>query len=51
MPSHPAVELVETALREAGDCHSSSAHAHTVFPLSFDELVRITGGEVRAVTA
>jgi hypothetical protein len=28
---------------------AAAGHAHTVYPTSFDELVRVTGGEARAV--
>lgn len=49
---HPAPlrTIVDAALADYPQLWAAAGHAHTVFPLSFDELVRITGGEVRAVT-
>lgn len=43
---HPAPirTLVDTALRPYNTVWAAAGHAHTVFPTSFDELVRITSG-------
>ncbi|NUR61331.1 MAG: YbaK/EbsC family protein [Catenulispora sp.] len=48
---HPAPvrTLVDTALRAYPEVWAAAGHAHTVFAISFDELVRVTGGEVVAV--
>ena len=50
---HPAPlrTIVDAQLTAYPQLWAAAGHAHTVFPLSFDELVRITGGEVRAVEA
>ena len=50
---HPAPlrTLVDVALTEYSVVWAAAGHAHTVFPTSFDELVRITGGEATAVIA
>lgn len=44
---HPAPvrTLVDTALAQYDVVWAAAGHAKTVFPTSFDELVRITGGE------
>jgi prolyl-tRNA editing enzyme YbaK/EbsC (Cys-tRNA(Pro) deacylase) len=36
--------VVDTALRDYDVVWAAAGHAHTVFPTSFDELVRITSG-------
>ena len=41
--------LVDVALAEFPVVWAAAGHAHTVFPTTFDELVRITGGEPTAV--
>jgi prolyl-tRNA editing enzyme YbaK/EbsC (Cys-tRNA(Pro) deacylase) len=41
----PLRTLVDVALAEHPVVWAAAGHAHTVFPTSFDELVRITGGE------
>jgi prolyl-tRNA editing enzyme YbaK/EbsC (Cys-tRNA(Pro) deacylase) len=43
---HPAQirTLVDTALRGYGTVWAAAGHAHTVFPTTFEELVRITAG-------
>ena len=43
---HPAPirTLVDTALRDYERVWAAAGHAHTVFPTTFDELVRITSG-------
>jgi len=48
---HPAPvrTLVDVALADYPVVWAAAGHAHTVFPTSFDELVRITGGEATAV--
>jgi prolyl-tRNA editing enzyme YbaK/EbsC (Cys-tRNA(Pro) deacylase) len=40
----PITTLVDTALRDYDIVWAAAGHAHTVFPTSFDELVRITAG-------
>ena len=40
----PIITLVDTALRDYEVVWAAAGHAHTVFPTSFDELVRITSG-------
>ena len=49
---HPAPlrTIVDAQLATYPQLWAAAGHAHTVFPLSFDELVRITGGDVRPVT-
>ncbi|TFC11152.1 YbaK/EbsC family protein [Cryobacterium algoritolerans] len=45
----PLRTLVDVALAEFPVVWAAAGHAHTVFPTTFDELVRITGGEPTAV--
>lgn len=45
----PVRTLVDAALADYPVVWAAAGHAHTVFPTSFDELVRITGGEPAAV--
>jgi prolyl-tRNA editing enzyme YbaK/EbsC (Cys-tRNA(Pro) deacylase) len=40
----PIRTLIDTALRPYAVVWAAAGHAHTVFPTSFDELVRITSG-------
>ena len=40
----PVRTLVDTALAAYDEVWAAAGHVHTVFPTSFDELVRITGG-------
>jgi len=40
----PIRTLVDTALAAYPEIWAAAGHVHTVFPTSFDELVRITGG-------
>jgi prolyl-tRNA editing enzyme YbaK/EbsC (Cys-tRNA(Pro) deacylase) len=40
----PITTLVDTALQSYDVVWAAAGHAHTVFPTSFDELVRITSG-------
>lgn len=49
---HPAPlrTVVDVALAEYPEVWAAAGHAHTVFPTTFDELVRITGGTASAVT-
>ena len=49
---HPAPlrTIVDAQLATYPQLWAAAGHAHTVFPLSFDELVRITNGDIRAVT-
>jgi prolyl-tRNA editing enzyme YbaK/EbsC (Cys-tRNA(Pro) deacylase) len=48
---HPAPlrTWVDTALAEFPTIWAAAGHAHTVFPTTFDDLVRITGGTPTAV--
>ncbi|GAA2046250.1 YbaK/EbsC family protein [Catenulispora yoronensis] len=48
---HPAPvrTVIDMALRDYPEVWAAAGHAHTVFPLTFDELVRVTGGDVVAV--
>ena len=50
---HPAPirTLVDTWLRKHDVIWAAGGHPHTVFPTTFDELVRITGGTVADVAA
>lgn len=41
----PIRTLVDRALADYPEVWAAAGHAHTVFPTTFDELVRITGGE------
>jgi len=41
---------VDTQLAEFPEIWAAAGHSHAVFPLTFDELVRITGGVATAVT-
>ena len=41
--------LVDAALADYPVVWAAAGHAHTVFPTSFDELLRITGGETTSV--
>ncbi|GAA3859992.1 YbaK/EbsC family protein [Leifsonia kafniensis] len=45
----PIRTLVDLALADYPTVWAAAGHAHTVFPTSFDELVRITGGQPVAV--
>lgn len=47
----PLRTIVDTQLANFPELWVAAGHAHTVFPLTFDELVRITNGEPRAVEA
>jgi prolyl-tRNA editing enzyme YbaK/EbsC (Cys-tRNA(Pro) deacylase) len=49
---HPAPlrTIVDAQLADYPELWAAAGHAHTVFPLGFDELVRITASEVRPVT-
>jgi prolyl-tRNA editing enzyme YbaK/EbsC (Cys-tRNA(Pro) deacylase) len=48
---HPAPvrTLIDETLRGYPEIWAAAGHAHTVFPITFDELVRVTGGEIIAV--
>jgi prolyl-tRNA editing enzyme YbaK/EbsC (Cys-tRNA(Pro) deacylase) len=50
---HPARlrTVVDEALAAYDVVWAAAGHAHTVYPTSFDELVRVTGGEARSVVA
>jgi prolyl-tRNA editing enzyme YbaK/EbsC (Cys-tRNA(Pro) deacylase) len=45
----PIRTIVDTSLRDHDVVWAAGGHAHTVFPTSFTELVRITGGTPLAV--
>jgi prolyl-tRNA editing enzyme YbaK/EbsC (Cys-tRNA(Pro) deacylase) len=45
----PVPTYVDTALAAYGEVWAAAGHAKTVFPTTFDELVRITGGTPTAV--
>ncbi len=49
---HPAPirTIVDVMLADYPEVWAAAGHAHTVFATTFDELVRITGGEPGAVT-
>ena len=48
---HPAPlrTLVDTALQAHDVVWAAAGHAHAVFPTSYDELLRLTGGRAAAV--
>lgn len=48
---HPAPlrTLVDTTLADYPEVWAAAGHAHTVFPTTFEELVRFTGGTATAV--
>ena len=48
---HPAPlrTIVDTQLADYREVWAAAGHAHTVFPTTFDELVRMTGGTPSAV--
>lgn len=50
---HPAPlrTLIDPVLETFGEVWAAAGHSHAVFPLSYDELVRITGGTVVEVGA
>ncbi|MHA6667716.1 YbaK/EbsC family protein [Homoserinimonas sp. A447] len=50
---HPAPlrTLVDVALADHPVVWAAAGHAHTVFPTTFEELLRVTGGEATAVTS
>jgi prolyl-tRNA editing enzyme YbaK/EbsC (Cys-tRNA(Pro) deacylase) len=45
----PVRTFVDTALADYPEVWAAAGHPHTVFPTSFDELVRLTGGTPTAV--
>jgi len=46
--SQPLRTFVEQSLAAYGEIWAAAGHPHTVFPLSFDQLVRLTGGSAAA---
>lgn len=46
----PLRTLVDVSLRDHDVVWAAGGHPHTVFPTSFDELVRVTGGEPAEVS-
>ncbi len=47
----PVRTLVDVALAAYGQVWAAAGHPHTVFPTTFDELVRVTGGTPAEVAA
>ncbi len=47
---HPIRTVIDDALREFDPLWAAGGTPHTIFPLSFDELVELTGGQVEPVT-
>ena len=45
----PIRTYVDEALAVYPEVWAAAGHAHTVFPTTFEELVRVTGGQVIAV--
>jgi prolyl-tRNA editing enzyme YbaK/EbsC (Cys-tRNA(Pro) deacylase) len=45
----PVRTLVDTALETYDEVWAAAGHPHTVFPTTFAELVRITGGAATQV--
>lgn len=45
----PIRTIVDTSLAQWDEVWAAAGHPHSVFPTTFDELVRITGGEPAAV--
>ena len=41
--------VVDEDLLAFDEVWAAAGHAHTIFPISFDELVRVTGGDVVTV--
>ena len=48
---HPLRTVVDTALAAHDVVWAAAGHARTVFPTSYDELLRITGGTARRRSA
>jgi prolyl-tRNA editing enzyme YbaK/EbsC (Cys-tRNA(Pro) deacylase) len=50
---HPAPlrTFVDVSLADYPEIWAAAGHAHTVFPLSYEQLVVVTGGTVTAVVA
>jgi len=50
---HPAPlrTFVDVSLADYPEIWAAAGHAHTVFPLSYEQLVAVTGGTVTAVVA
>lgn len=46
---HPLRTLVDPVLAEYDEVWAAAGHAHTVLPLTFDQLVDVTNGTVQAV--
>ena len=47
----PIRTLVDTALARYPQVWAAAGHPHSVFPTTFEELVRITGGTAMAVAS
>lgn len=48
---HPLPTYVDPALAEYPQIWAAAGHAHTVLPLTYDELVRVTSGTIQPVEA
>ena len=46
----PPIVFIDRDLAEVGEIWAAAGHPHAVFPLAFDDLVRLTGGTVIAVS-
>ncbi len=46
--ARPLRAFVEKSLAEYGEVWAAAGHPHTVFPLTFEQLVRLTGGATAA---
>ncbi len=47
--TEPELTLVDRALEDYQEVWAAAGHPHTVFPTSFDELIRVTGGTASIV--
>jgi prolyl-tRNA editing enzyme YbaK/EbsC (Cys-tRNA(Pro) deacylase) len=47
--NEPEIILIDKALGEYLEVWAAAGHPHTVFPTSFDELLRVTGGTAAVV--
>lgn len=45
----PLRTFIDEALREHAEIWAAAGHPHTVMPLTFDQLCKITGGEIITV--
>ena len=49
-PSHPIETVVDVSLSRYGQVWAAAGHPRAVFPTSYDELLRLTGGQAAEVT-